>query len=420
MTLCRRCLCAALACTALGWIFFSSSVFADDDTGYKNSTLTGDWGGVRTSLLNKGIGADIVYKFDVMSNTTGGAKTGTETLDDLDIKLSIDGEKLFNSKGTTAMIYFLNNNGSRPGSTLVNDAEGVDNIQVRTPGAKLYEAWVQQNFMDDQLSVLAGLYDLNSEFYVTDSSGLFLRPTFGIGTDMGQSGENGPSIFPVTSVGLRFKVLPNRDFCVQAVVLDGVPGDPANPKGTRIRFDRSDGALIVGEADYLPGGESPKGKIGVGVWGYTKKFDDLAEVDSSGNPIKRRSEGLYVLAERRIYQEPGHDDRGLTAFARFGMATGDVNRFDYAWSAGAVYTGLFPGQDQGRLGLGVEGAHNSGIYRKAAGPSDASETALELTYSDNLLPWLAVQPDVQYIINPGTDPALDNAVTVGLRFTAKF
>ncbi len=419
ITLCRRYLCA-LACTALGCLFIASLVLADDDAGYRESTLTGDWGGARTSLLNRGIGADIVYKFDVMSNAAGGVKTGTETLDNLDIKFSVDGEKLFGSKGTTALIYFLNNNGSPPGSRLVNDAEGIDNIEVQTPGAKLYEAWIQQNFMDDRFSVLAGLYDLNSEFYVTDSSGLFFRPTFGIGTDLGQTGKNGPSIFPVTSVGARFKVQLSHAFSVQAVVLDGVPGDPAHPRGTHIRFDRGDGELIVSEADYLLGEESPNGKIGFGAWQYTEKFDDFVDTDASGNPVKRQSNGLYILGERRIYREPGHDGRGLTTFARFGIASGDVNRFDYAWSAGAVYTGLFPGRDNGQLGLGIEGAHTSGKYRKAAGPSDASKTAFELTYSDNVVPWLAVQPDVQYIINPGVDPAVKNAVVVGTRLTARF
>ena len=336
-------LCVVLSCTTLGCVFLPSRAAADD-AGNKDGVLTGEWGGSRTSLANRGIDIDIVYKFDVISDTTGGLKTGTESLDNLDVKFSIDGEKLFGSTGTTAMIYFLNNNGSRPGSTLADDAEGVDNIEVRTPGAKLYEAWLQQNLIKDRLSVLAGLYDLNSEFYVTDSSGLFLRPTFGIGTDMGQSGQNGPSIFPVTSVGVRIKALPSHDFCVQAVVLDGVPGDLNNPKGTRIRFDHGDGALIVSEADYLPGGESPNGKIGIGAWEYTEKFDDFVDTDGSGNPAKRRSEGMYIIGERRIYQ--GNDGQSLTTFARFGLANGDVNRFDYAWSAGAVYTGR-PRQGQG-------------------------------------------------------------------------
>lgn len=411
---------AAFACTVLCCLFPPLHALADDEAGLTESTLTGDWGGRRASLADKGIDIGIVYKFDVMSNVSGGIKRGAQALDNLDVIFSLDGEKLIGFRGASALIHFLNNNSSQPGAELVGAAQGVDNIEVPATTGKLYQAWIQQKCMDDKLSVLAGLYDLNSEFYVTDSSGIFIQPTFGIGTDMSQSGQNGPSIFPFTSVAVRVKAQPNGNFFVQAVVLDGAPGDPDNPKGNRVALHHGDGSLLVGEAGYIPGGEAHKGKIGLGAWSYTAKFDDLVDFDAAGNPAKRPGNGLYVLGERRIYQVPGHDDRGLTAFARVGVANGDVHQFDYAWSAGAVYTGLFPGRDQGRLGLGVNGAHTSRKYRKSVVPADESETAFELTYSDNLTPWLAVQPDIQYIINPGVDPELKNAVVVGTRVTAKF
>jgi porin len=393
---------------------------ASGEPGPAESALTGDWGGLRASLSDSGIDSEIVYKFDVFSNVWGGAKTGTDSLDNLDLKLSLDGGKLFGSSGTTALIYVLNNNGARPGAELVDDAEGIDNIEVRTPAARLYEAWVQQNFMQDRISVLAGLYDLNSEFYITDSSGLFLRSTFGIGTDFGQTGVNGPSIFPVTSAGVRVKVRPVQSFFLQAVVLDGVPGNPGNARGTYVQFNPGDGALVAAEADYLPGGEARNGKIGIGSWRYTEKFDDLVSTDASGNPVRRTNDGMYVLAERTVYRTPGRDDdRGLAMFLRFGVANGDVNRFDYAWGTGFVFTGPFPGRERGQLGLGVEEAHNSPKYRETSG-AGAYTMAYELTYNDYLAPWISVQPDVQYVIDPDSDPSLKNALVVGARFTVVF
>ena len=63
---------------------------------------------------------------------------------------------------------------------------------------------------------------------------------------------------------------------------------------------------------------------------------------------------------------------------------------------------------------------NGGKFRRAQAALGATverhETAIELTYRVQFLPWLALQPDVQYIINPGTDPALKNALVIGLRF----
>lgn len=48
-----------------------------------------------------------------------------------------------------------------------------------------------------------GLYDLNSEFDALDDAGLFINSAFGVGTDIGLTGVNGPSIFPVTSLAVR-------------------------------------------------------------------------------------------------------------------------------------------------------------------------------------------------------------------------
>lgn len=79
-------------------------------------------------------------------------------------------------RDTTFFLYGLSNQGGRPNGRHSGTAQGVDNIEVDTNTAKLYQAWVQRGFLSNRLAVLVGLYDLNSEFYVTDTSSLFLHP----------------------------------------------------------------------------------------------------------------------------------------------------------------------------------------------------------------------------------------------------
>ena len=404
----------ALICSLL----ISHSTFAEDETNYKENNLSGDWGGTRTTLDNKGVAADIIYKFDVIGNVVGGIKEGVRALDNLDVIFSFDGEKIAGVKGLSAKIHLLNNFGGHPDADLVGSAQGIDNFEAPRATAKLYQAFIEQNLFGNVLSVLAGLYDLNSEFYVTDSSALFIHSTFGIGTDVAQSGQNGPSIFPFTSVGGRVRVNPTETTYIQAAILDGVPGDVDNVHGTHIEFDKNDGWLVIGEAGYTP----DNAKIAVGGWYYTEKFDHQILLDDNGDPLKKRSQGAYIIGEKQLYEES--KDQGLIAFARFGVANGSVNQLNYAWSGGLVYTGLFDGRDEGKLGLGITGAHNGKEFREvalnAATPVDAAETTFELTYSDKITPWLSVQPDIQYIINPGTDKSLDNALVIGTRFTINF
>lgn len=398
---------ATSLCTAL---CLAVPAMADDAINYDEETLTGDWGGKRTELSNAGVDIEIAYTADVMGNVSGGIKNGARALDNLDIVFNFDGEKLFGSEGTSASIYLINNNGGHPDADLTGSAQGIDNIEVSDAAGRVYEAWIQQNFFDDALSIRAGLYDLNSEFYVTDSSGLFLHSTYGIGTDFSQSGVNGPSIFPVTSLAARVLVQPSDQFYFQTAVLDAVPGDPNNVHGTHIDLRDNEGALIAAEAGFTPEG----GKVAIGGWYYTERAPDLVGAGMHHN------QGAYIIGEHVLTHEEGSDDQGLTGFARFGIADDSVNQFDYAWSTGLVYTGLIPGRDEGQLGFGIAGAHNSDDYITSSGPADSNEIALELTYADNITPWLSVQPDVQYIVNPGTDPSLENALAVGARISVNF
>jgi porin len=53
-------------------------------------------------------------------------------------------------------------------------------------------------------------------------------------------------------------------------------------------------------------------------------------------------------------------------------------------------------------------------------PGQSSETVLELTYTLALTPWLTVQPDIQYVINPGGRSSVKNALVIGAQISITF
>jgi porin len=53
-------------------------------------------------------------------------------------------------------------------------------------------------------------------------------------------------------------------------------------------------------------------------------------------------------------------------------------------------------------------------------PVTSAEKAIEITYLMQLTKWLAVQPDLQYVIHPNTDPTIANALAFQLRFEISF
>lgn len=357
------------------------------------------------------VSLEAAYVADVLSNVSGGVSRGVRYLDNLDLTLEADLGRAVGLADTTLFLYGLYNNGTGFSDGLVGDAQVVSNIEAPVAAFRLYEAWLEHRLLEGAVSLRAGFYDVNSEFDALESAGLFLSSAHGIGTDIGQTGENGPSIFPVTALGLRAALRLSENWTARVAVLDGVPGDPDRPRRTAVRLGGGDGAFLIGEFAY----ETDAVRILAGHWRYTARFEAFSGARSRGN------DGIYLRGEARLTSEAGDGAQGLSAFARLGTATGRFNMFDRFASFGLVYTGPFSGRDGDTAGLAVAVAGTSDAFRETS-PGAGAEVAIELTYRFALTDWLALQPDIQYIVTPGADPALSNALTLGLRaeLTAAF
>lgn len=345
------------------------------------------------------------YTAEVIGNASGGVRRGTRYIDNFDLVFEADMEQLVGWNGAQVHVYGLYNNGNSI-SELVGDTQAVSNIETGTSALRLYEAWVDQK-LGEHVSVRAGLYDLNSEFDALDAAGLFVSSPHGIGTDFAQSGQNGPSIFPSTSLAARLAVTPAEGWTVRAAVLDGVPGDPAHPGRTTVKLGHGDGALLVGEIEAPLGG----GKLLLGHWRYTADFDR-----NDGNGTGGGNAGTYVRAEVPLIDRSG---RTVDGFVRFGTASGRYNMFDRFASSGLKFSGWVPGREEDEFGIAVAAAFTSDSWRAATG-AGASEVAVEATYRAQVAPWLAVQPNIHYIRRPSADPAIANALVIGLRAEASF
>lgn len=352
-------------------------------------------------------------------------------------------EKLWGWGTTTAYIHYHSQLGSKFNSNYVGSFVGVDNIEAGTNTAQFFHAWLQKSFSNDRLSVLAGLYPIDSEFYVTDTSSVFIQPPYGMANDMAQSGRNGPPIFPIGALAVRVKYTsPCKNFYLQGALTDGVPGDPNNPYGTHIKLVNGDGTLSIVEFGYTPQEDEPPfeaakpgeliepelkvheehesfNKTAIGFWRYSTRFDDLIDVDALGNPLRRVSQGGYFLAERTLFVEKGHPSQGLSGFVRFGTASRDIHQADWTGSLGLRYHGLISGYDDDIVGIAITVNHASDKYR-LLNNADSSQTNAEATYRAQIKPWFALQPTLQYILNPSMAPVLKNAWVVGVRLELAF
>jgi porin len=422
------------------------SMAADEMPNYAADTLTGDWGGTRTALFKKGLALDIGYKADLLRNMSGGIEKGGRPMSHIDIKLNADLDKLIGWSGGTGYVNFIQDHGGKLNAQQVDSWTGVSNIEVGTNTNRLLHAWVQQEFAGGRGAVLMGLYPIDSEFATLDSAGLFVQPPYGATADIALT--RGPSIFNTSSFGFRGKwYSANRSTYVMGAVLDGIPGDPNNPRGTHIKFNKGDGIMSIVEIGLKPAeagelsdpatdvkGQPQKPEVAAheaaeriekyaaGLWRYSSRVADQFDTNADGSPINRLSWGWYALAEKTLYQ--AQSGRDLAGFLRISGTDGDSTPIKTAVNIGFRIKALLSGRGEDVFGLAYTRASLSDKWRSAqlaAGTAtNAAEDAWEATYRIQAGKWLAVQPLVQHINHPGGDASRAAANILGARVEIAF
>lgn len=364
----------------------------------------------------EGLDLAVIYTADVGATASGGADGRVRYLDNLEVSLDADLDKLARIDGTVLHFTLLNNRGAR-----VNDAagslQGVNNIEVARAGLRLFEAWAEKSVGPASLRV--GLYDLNSEFYATESASLLMAPAFGIGSEFAASGPAGPSIFPSSALSARLRAgFGHARGYAQLAVLNARAQTFGDPAGVDLSFD--DGLLVAGELGTGLGGPD-RLRVSLGAWTYTRSRDALNAVDVNGDPLRERPAGIYGTLEGQLAQG---GKRAVTAFLRGGLARGLTQPFVNSLQTGLIVTPALLGRPDSALSFGFQHATTSGEFRLAqlAGgdPAWQREQGLELTYSDRLLPHVTVQPDVQLLRQTGEGIPANTAVQTMLRMQVAF
>ena len=402
----------AAACAIQAAVVMCVLAHASPAHAQAGTALADEAGPVDTEAARDAIKLGLAYTGELLSNRSGGLSRDSAYVDNLDLTLAVDSEALFGWPGTEFFVYGLYNNGSPFSETIVGDLQVVSNIETGVQAVRFFEAWFRFR-LGRRSEMLVGLYDLNSEFDVLDASQLFIGSAHGIGTDISQAGLNGPSIFPVSALALRISKQFNHRWTARAAVLDGVPGDPEDPKATSIRLSSDEGALLIGEVERA----TYTDRLLLGAWAYSAKFGaDPFDLSQDEIAAKRGNFGFYVRGEKTLYVDASE----LSVFGRLGYAHGDFNVFDYFASAGLTWRGMLHGRPDDQIGLAFAWAETSSNVLDLADElgvgAEPREVIVELTYRAPISEMIAIQPSLHYVINPGLDPSLDNALAVGLRF----
>ena len=353
-----------------------------------------------------GLSLDVTAATDLMAVVAGGLKRDTATPAVLGITAGLSTREAGLWDGGEFALSYFGVTGTDP-SDISGDIQDASNLAF-IGSARVYEAWYEHTF-DGGTRILAGLRDVNSDFYTLDSAETFLNGSFGIGQEIAQ--DNLPT-WAITAPGVRIYAPLGDGVYAQAAVYDGIPGDPTNPYGTHVRFDKGDGVLTIAETGWVDAANTTT-KIAAGAWHNTAEFIDFAA------RTRDSDWGAYLVAETDVGARLlGRE--GLAGFIQFGYSAEDRNPVGYYAGLGGALTGPWAVRPKDVLGLAVAHARTAAGVRDYIPGIQRGETVIELTYQMAPWPWLVVQPDVQYVFDPAANPTIDNTLIVGLRLGVNF
>ncbi len=387
---------------------------------WNRETLTNGFFGLNDELADKGIevglGVTNIYQQNVRGGISKHRRAGRLS-GSYDLEISADLQKLL---GFETGRLFIHLEGGWPDTEGIDvpsvgsyfgvnaDAVGNDTILVK-------QLYYEGPIFGDNLTLMIGKIDFTGVFdtsaYADDECTQFLNAAF----------VDNPTIpFPQYSLGLVL----TYDLADSWYIMGGVADAQADSRetGFRTTFHDEDYFFYIFETGITPQFDSANGLLQgayrAGLWydPQPKANSDYADAGRS----YRDDVGFYLSCDQMLARENANpeDSQGLGAFFRYGYANSKRNDIANFWSIGFQYQGLFEGCDDDVFGLGFA----QGIFSDKASTTYTNdyENVLELYYSAQVTPWLAVSPSIQYIANPGGDKTTSDAVVLGVRVQVSF
>lgn len=389
--------------------------------------LLGSLWGLRDGLEYSGLTLGGEYVAEYSGVLSGGVAERGSFRNVLTVDAELDLEMAGGWEGATVFAQYLMVNGESGGSLDSGDIQVYSNLESDIHLSSLYELWFEQRLFDDRLRLKFGKLDANSEFAFVEVAGDFSHSSAGFSPTV-----LGFPSYPDSATGLVVsgRVWEGSDARLTfgyglfdgALGVDGVRTGGRGP-ATFFSDDVSDDWFQIGEGvlEWGLAAESEGsswfggGRVTGGLWHHSGDFERFDGDGSESGTI-----GVYGTAELRVFElgEGAIDhDRGVWVFGQYGWADEELSEVGQHVAVGAVGRGMLFGRDGDSCGVYASWVDLSD--EDGAGFDD-DEFALDGYYRVRLTPWVYVQPELQYIVNPSGDPSIDDAFVGGVRVGVTF
>jgi len=422
------------------------SANAADAFGVDSPWMTGDWGGLRTDLLNKGVDIKMGYTGESASNLHGGYSHDrvTRYADQFNLGADLDLNKLLGWNDAAASLSLTNRNGHNVNDKIDDPrATGLGStqeIQGRGAVTRLSELWISKGWFDDALNIKAGRFAVSDDFAVEDC--LFQ----GLAFCGSQPGNYVNSIYngPISQWAARVRYRLNSEIYAQIGAFNINPSDLSNDNGFKLNGSGTTGTLVPVELVWAPKVNQLPGEYRIGYYHSTANGTDVYKDANNqpaaitGNDYRSDSgrHGFWLVGKQQLTSVGGDTSRGLVLTASTTFQDRATTPVDSYQKVSLVYKGPFDARPTDTLGVGVARVHASSLFLRNAKTANAvsglsyddagyvpeqhSEYAAELNYGIQATRWLNVMPNLQYVKHPDGVREVDNALVFGLQVQSQF
>lgn len=410
----------------------------------------GRWWGARTALYDSGIDFSLTYTNNLAGNPVGGMAQGFTYTDNIYVGSEVDFDKLLGWQGGSFIFSVLNRNGTNLSAKYIGNQFTVQQIYGNQT-VVWYALLLKQTFWDERLLFKLGRFGTGDDFASSPLYWLYMNNGID-GNPQALPVNTGFSSYPNAVWGGMTQIKPTEEITAKFGIYQVSPrlGKMAY-NGLDFSIRDGDGVLLITQWGWspeffkkpVPTGEEVN-KTGDGKAVVGKSLTDPVELKglpgnywfgayysaynysqfTSTQPLSN-SYGFYWHADQMVFQESPGSDQGLTLWSAFVLSPQEeISKLPFQVNGGAVYKGLVPTRDEDWTIFGVIYGNFSGDYASSVTlPGQSSpdyELVFEWGYRIQMTNFAYVQPNLQYVIQPGGRSDIPNALVLGAQIGVTF
>src|SRR3990167_11348938 len=411
-------------------------------------------------LTARGIEPSITYTSDIAGNPVGGIhpKGGTY-MDNIAFNCLFNTEKLFGWHGGYLMVSAIQRDGISLSQKNIGNQFPVQQVQMPGTGTgetfHFYELDYEQRFYHDHASIKSGRFIAGDDF---DSSPLYwLYMGKGINGRPLSLGANGNfTVPPNASWASRFKIeLPSST----SARIGAYQMTQNSVNGLNWNFYPHDGVMLLAQYEWDPeffkptetslpsssinkptesslprehafnkarlpaSPDTSKGLMGhYWMGGYYSTYE---YTQFNSKALRPDAFGFYWHADQTVYRPHPTNNTGLVLWTVTTLCPQEnISLLPLQINGGAIYTGLIPTRRNdftiAGFTYGEFSSNYANIQQKTGKGNPTYELVYEFGYRVNMTKFAYIQPDLQWIINPGGTGHIPNAVVLGAQIGVVF